>query len=231
MVQRGPIDDGWRDQDVKEALDLCLSCKGCKGDCPVNVDMATYKAEFLSHYWKGRIRPRAAYAFGLIDQWARLASLAPGLGEPRDAASGSPALAKALVGVPQSRRIPAFAAQNVPVVVSRAHAQKLRRRARPPLGRHVQQPLHARGRAGGRRRARGRRVPRRRSARAPVLRAASLRLRHARSREGATSNGFSLRCVRTSAPGRPSSCSSRAAAPSFATSSRASCRTAATRGC
>src|SRR5699024_6894948 len=42
---------GWRDENVKEALDLCLACKGCKGDCPVNVDMATYKAEFLSHYY------------------------------------------------------------------------------------------------------------------------------------------------------------------------------------
>ena len=58
---------------VKEALDLCLACKGCKGDCPVNVDMATYKAEFLSHYYEGRLRPRAAYAMGLIHWWARLA--------------------------------------------------------------------------------------------------------------------------------------------------------------
>ncbi len=71
--------NGWRDESVKEALDLCLACKGCKGDCPVNVDMATYKAEFLSHYWEGRMRPRHAYAFGFIDQWARMASLAPGL--------------------------------------------------------------------------------------------------------------------------------------------------------
>jgi formate hydrogenlyase subunit 6/NADH:ubiquinone oxidoreductase subunit I len=45
--------DGWRDESVKEALDRCLACKGCKGDCPVNVDMATYKAEFLSHYYAG----------------------------------------------------------------------------------------------------------------------------------------------------------------------------------
>ncbi len=51
---------------MKEALDLCLACKGCKGDCPVDVDMATYKAEFLSHYYEGRLRPRAAYAFGLV---------------------------------------------------------------------------------------------------------------------------------------------------------------------
>jgi FAD/FMN-containing dehydrogenase len=55
----GPVRDRWRSQEVKEALDLCLACKGCKGDCPVKVDMATYKAEFLSHYYKGRLRPQA----------------------------------------------------------------------------------------------------------------------------------------------------------------------------
>ncbi|HJT70044.1 MAG TPA: FAD-binding and (Fe-S)-binding domain-containing protein, partial [Terriglobales bacterium] len=51
MLHGDVITNGWRDENVKESLDLCLSCKGCKGDCPVNVDMATYKAEFLSHYW------------------------------------------------------------------------------------------------------------------------------------------------------------------------------------
>ena len=81
MLKGDVIADGWRDENVKEALDLCLACKGCKGDCPVNVDMATYKAEFLSHYWEGRIRPRHAYAFGFIDKWARLASAVAGAGE------------------------------------------------------------------------------------------------------------------------------------------------------
>ena len=57
MLQGEVLPDGWRDDAVKEALDLCLACKGCKGDCPVNVDMATYKAEFLSHYYEGRLRP------------------------------------------------------------------------------------------------------------------------------------------------------------------------------
>ena len=69
----------WRNEEVKESLDLCLSCKGCKGDCPVQVDMATYKAEFLSHYYAGRLRPLSHYAFGNIDCWARLASNTPGL--------------------------------------------------------------------------------------------------------------------------------------------------------
>jgi Fe-S oxidoreductase len=111
MLQGNVIQDGWRDEGVKNALDLCLACKGCKGDCPVNVDMATYKAEFLSHYWEGRLRPRWAYAFGLIDKWAQVASLAPGLVNLitqlpilRDAA-------KLAAGVPHQRRIPAFAAE------------------------------------------------------------------------------------------------------------------------
>jgi Fe-S oxidoreductase len=64
---------------VKETLDLCLACKGCKGDCPVNVDMATYKAEFLSHYYKGRLRPGSSYGMGLFYWWARLASFKPGV--------------------------------------------------------------------------------------------------------------------------------------------------------
>ena len=74
MLQGEEIKDGWKSKEVKKALDLCLACKGCKGDCPVNVDMATYKSEFLSHFYKGKLRPRSAYAFGLIYWWARLAS-------------------------------------------------------------------------------------------------------------------------------------------------------------
>jgi FAD/FMN-containing dehydrogenase/Fe-S oxidoreductase len=111
MLQKGPIQDGWRDENVKEALDLCLSCKGCKGDCPVNVDVATYKAEFLSHYWQGRLRPRAAYAFGLIDRWSRMASVVPGLANLVTQTPLLRGIAKALAGVSQKRSIPAFAAQ------------------------------------------------------------------------------------------------------------------------
>src|SRR5919202_808877 len=77
MMNGEVVTGGWKSEAVKDALDLCLSCKGCKHDCPVNVDMATYKAEFLSHYYKGRVRPRHAYAFGCIHLWSRLAGLAP----------------------------------------------------------------------------------------------------------------------------------------------------------
>src|SRR6185312_1228972 len=109
MLHGDVIQGGWRDEHVKESLDLCLSCKGCKGDCPVNVDMATYKSEFLSHYWEGRLRPRYAYAFGLVDQWSRLASLWPGMVNLVTQTPGLSHLAKLAAGMPLERRIPEFA--------------------------------------------------------------------------------------------------------------------------
>src|SRR5438874_4053831 len=105
----GEVIGGWRDDHIKEALDLCLACKGCKGDCPVNVDVATYKAEFLAHYWKGRIRPVSAYAFGLIDKWARLASIAPGFVNLFTQLPGLRDVAKMAARVPRERQIPPFA--------------------------------------------------------------------------------------------------------------------------
>ncbi|MCX5376789.1 FAD-binding and (Fe-S)-binding domain-containing protein [Streptomyces sp. NBC_00091] len=66
------LTDGWRSAEVAEALDLCLSCKGCRSDCPVGVDMATYKSEFLHHHWSGRVRPLAHYTLGGLPAWLRL---------------------------------------------------------------------------------------------------------------------------------------------------------------
>jgi FAD/FMN-containing dehydrogenase/Fe-S oxidoreductase len=103
--------NGWRDESVKEALDLCLGCKGCKADCPMNVDMATYKAEFLSHYYRHRFRPIHAYAFALIHVWARLAQLSPRLVNVVNHVSPISSLVKKLIGVAPQRHIPAFAEQ------------------------------------------------------------------------------------------------------------------------
>jgi Fe-S oxidoreductase len=99
----------WRSQDVFEALDLCLACKGCTSECPVNVDMPALKAEFLSHRYANRLRPRHAYAFGLIDRWARVASIAPGVANLLTQTPGLAAAAKAAAGASQNRRLPPFA--------------------------------------------------------------------------------------------------------------------------
>lgn len=112
MVRGETITGGWKEPAVKEALDLCLSCKGCKGECPVRVDMATYKAEFLSHYYEGRLRPPAAYAFGLIDRWARLSAHAPALANFFSQHEPFAGIAKRLIGIAPERRLPAFAARS-----------------------------------------------------------------------------------------------------------------------
>jgi FAD/FMN-containing dehydrogenase/Fe-S oxidoreductase len=106
-----PIGEGWRSTAVLESLDLCLACKGCKTDCPVNVDMATYKAEFLSHHYAGRLRPRAHYSMGWLPLWAKVATLAPGV---VNALTRAPVLSRvgtALAGVAPERQIPQFAGQ------------------------------------------------------------------------------------------------------------------------
>ncbi|HZZ59512.1 MAG TPA: FAD-linked oxidase C-terminal domain-containing protein, partial [Opitutaceae bacterium] len=112
MMNGEILKDGWQSAEVKDALDLCFSCKGCKGDCPVNVDMATYKAEFLSHYYEGRLRPRHAYAFGLIHRWSRLVSPWPGLPNFFTQTPGLRALAKFAAGVHPKRSIPPFASSS-----------------------------------------------------------------------------------------------------------------------
>ena len=109
MLHGDPLNGGWKDAHVKEALDLCLACKGCKSECPVNVDMATYKAEFLSHYYEGRLRPRTAYTMGFIHRWARLASHVPRFVNLVAQTPGLSTLVKAVAGISQHRGLPRFA--------------------------------------------------------------------------------------------------------------------------
>jgi Fe-S oxidoreductase len=112
LLQGEVLRDGWKDEHVKESLDLCLSCKACKSECPANVDMATYKAEFLSHYYEGRRRPLRAYAFGMIDQWARLGTLAPGIANFFSELPGLRHLLGLMLGLAPQRQIPRLAGLN-----------------------------------------------------------------------------------------------------------------------
>ncbi|MBO0786282.1 MAG: 4Fe-4S dicluster domain-containing protein, partial [Actinobacteria bacterium] len=111
MLQGEVITDGWQSREVHDALDLCLACKGCTSDCPVNVDMPTYKSEFRYHHYKSarRWRPRYAYAFGYIDKAARLASLAPEVINFATQAPGLSWLAKLAGGIDRRRPLPRFA--------------------------------------------------------------------------------------------------------------------------
>ncbi len=109
MMQGNVIKDGWRNHEVKEALDLCLSCKACKTECPVNVDMATWKAEFLAHHYEGRRHPLQHYAFGFMDKWASFATRAPSLANlPLDIPVIN-RFVKSILGVAPQRKLPAFA--------------------------------------------------------------------------------------------------------------------------
>jgi Fe-S oxidoreductase len=109
MLQGDVVTDGWRSTEVRDALDLCLSCKGCLSDCPVNVDMATYKAEFTHHHYAGRpwARPLSHWSMGWLPQLSRIASKTPRL---VNRMAGT-ALAKRLGGIAPEREVPAFAEQ------------------------------------------------------------------------------------------------------------------------
>jgi FAD/FMN-containing dehydrogenase/Fe-S oxidoreductase len=109
MMRRDVIVDGWRSEAVRDALDLCLACKGCFGDCPVNVDMATYKAEFLAHHYQGRLRPPAHYSMGWLPVAARVAEHAP---RAVNAVTHAPLLRRLVArvgGLDPRRDIPRFA--------------------------------------------------------------------------------------------------------------------------
>jgi FAD/FMN-containing dehydrogenase/Fe-S oxidoreductase len=99
----------WRSREVFEALDLCLACKGCTNECPVSVDLPTYKAEFLAHYYARRLRPLNAYAFGLVDRAARLASRTPRLAN----ALARRGVAKRLLHVAPSRTLPSLSSRTL----------------------------------------------------------------------------------------------------------------------
>jgi FAD/FMN-containing dehydrogenase/Fe-S oxidoreductase len=133
MVRGEVITGGWRSTEVRDALDLCLACKGCRKECPVDVDMATYKAEFLAHHYAGRLRPAAHYSMGWLPVAARAASLAPRMVNAllRSPAVGS--LAKWAGGIDSRRELPRFASGRF----TRWHARRPARERPRPAGSHL----------------------------------------------------------------------------------------------
>ena len=108
MLQGEVVDGGWQNEEVKKSLDLCLACKACKSECPANVDIATYKAEFLSHYYEKKRRPLHAYAFGMIDQWAQLASFAPWFANFLSNVPGCNQILRKALALAPERQMPRF---------------------------------------------------------------------------------------------------------------------------
>ena len=109
MLQPDADLDGWRDASVADALDLCLSCKACQTECPAEVDIATYKAEFGYHHWKGRVRPRSHYALGLVRYALRGAAWVPGLANTLLKAPVVSDVVKRAAGVARERPAPPVA--------------------------------------------------------------------------------------------------------------------------
>jgi FAD/FMN-containing dehydrogenase/Fe-S oxidoreductase len=130
MLRGETLKDGWKNEYLKDALDLCLACKACKSECPINVDMATYKAEFLAHYYEDRSRPRAAYSMGLIQRWAGMARIAPWLVNFLGRAPGTSQLMKWVGGISQKRNMPSFAAETFTTWFRK---RPLRNQDRPPV--------------------------------------------------------------------------------------------------
>src|SRR3984885_10107425 len=132
LMQGEVLADQWKNEQVKESLDLCLACKACKSECPVSVDMATYKAEFLAHHYEGESRPLSHYAFGRIDVFARVASFAPNVVNTINNAPILRTLIKKILHIHPNRNLPRFAK---PFTPDRrlAHDARRSRDRRPPL--------------------------------------------------------------------------------------------------
>ncbi len=132
LMQGEILPGGWKNEQVKESLDLCLSCKACKSECPVSVDMATYKAEFLAHHFQDESRPLSHFAFGRIDRFARIASFAPNVVNAINNAPILSSLIKKILHIHPQRTFPRFAK---PFTPDRRLARDARRRRdrRPAL--------------------------------------------------------------------------------------------------
>ena len=238
MLKGDPVTDGWRDEAVKESLDLCLACKGCTGDCPVQVDIPTYKAEFLAHYYAKRRRPLHHYALGLMPWWGQVAARAPRL---VNGLSHSPPIAnpgKRLLGMAEEREIPKFARQTFrswfadrTAGTPAARAQPITAVARESCCGRTRSPTCSSPTSAR---------PRSTCSRRPASQSRSRTSTFAAGGRCTTSEcspspsersrTSSTACPSRSSPGCRCSCSSRAAPPCSATSCASSCPTTSTPG-
>ncbi len=170
MVNGGVVTDGWRSDEVHEALDLCLSCKGCASDCPTGIDMATYKAEALHQRYRRRLRPRSHYALGQLPRWTRLAQPAAPVLNRLMRVGPLQRVAKAAAGIDARRNVPTFDPVGAAALGPRGRSQPADPR-RGGVGGLVHRRVRLRQRPGRRRGAGGGRAARRRGHRARLLRA------------------------------------------------------------
>ncbi|HEY9293348.1 MAG TPA: FAD-binding and (Fe-S)-binding domain-containing protein [Microlunatus sp.] len=111
MINGGLITSGWDAPEVHDALDLCLSCKGCRRDCPTGIDMAAYKAEVLDRSYAGKLRPRSHYALGWLPRWGRMITKVPALAKLANLTLGLPLIGRVLkiiAGIDPRRGLPSF---------------------------------------------------------------------------------------------------------------------------
>src|SRR5580692_379341 len=133
-------EEGFRSHAVHEALDLCLSCKACKTECPVQVDMAAYKSEFLAQHYKGRLHPLPHYVFGFADRLARFGSLTPSLTNALLTGSFTSGIVKRIAGVAAERKLPRLAHQTYQSARAQiSGAPSLRRPSGARVGEHKPQ--------------------------------------------------------------------------------------------
>jgi FAD/FMN-containing dehydrogenase/Fe-S oxidoreductase len=134
MLQGNVIKDGWRSTEVKEALDLCLSCKACKTECPVNVDMATWKSEFLAHHYEDKSHPLQHYAFGFMDKLASMATFAPTLANLPMNIGPIDKIIKSVLHLSPEREIPRFAKKNFRSQFKKRHGGTVAPRSASSVG-------------------------------------------------------------------------------------------------